>query len=103
MMRKLLVAVAMLHFSIPAAMAANITLKISNKTGVTINSITAAPKSGGATLSLTTAPIAAAAKPSITIAAGNDCVFTLTYTLASGKIIVLPDTDLCQTDQIMVE
>jgi hypothetical protein len=31
------------------------------------------------------------------------CVFTLAFTFASGKITTLPDTDLCQTEQIVVE
>jgi hypothetical protein len=31
------------------------------------------------------------------------CVFNLTITLASGKITTLPDTDLCQTEQIIVQ
>jgi hypothetical protein len=31
------------------------------------------------------------------------CVFNLAFTLASGKVSTLPDADLCQTDQIIVE
>ena len=36
-------------------------------------------------------------------AAEGDCVFNLTFTFASGKILERPDTDLCQTDGIMIE
>ena len=33
----------------------------------------------------------------------GDCVFTLTFTFASGTKLNRPDTDLCQADGIVVE
>jgi polyribonucleotide nucleotidyltransferase len=87
-----------------AASADSISLKISNKTGQAINTIVATPKSGGADISILTAAIAAAATSAITfIQPGTACVFTLTTTLGNGKVISNPDTDLCQTDMLVVQ
>jgi hypothetical protein len=103
-MRKLLPLIVISCFAFTPGHAAALTLKINNKSGQAINSIMATPKSGGADISLLATAIAAGATgtANFTPPAGA-CVFTVKYTLASGKIITLPDTDLCQTDQIMVE
>ena len=103
-MSKFLLCALNLALLATAAQAATLSLKLNNKTGVAINSISAAPKLGGATLSLIAAPVAAATQQMITVTpAGADCVFTLTYTLATGKKIIVPDTDICQADQIIVQ
>jgi hypothetical protein len=103
-MRKFVMLSAGLLLFSGSAFAAPISLKISNKTGVVINSITATPKSGGAVIAVTSSAIAAGAEPKVTLTpAGTDCVFTMAYVLASGKTITIPDTDLCQTDVIAVQ
>jgi len=102
-MRHLLIVIAF-TYSATAANAAAISLKINNKTGQAITSIIATPKSGGADITLTTTAIAAAATAPITFnQPGTACVFTLTTTLANAKFISNPDTDLCQTDMIVVQ
>jgi hypothetical protein len=104
-MRNTLLLIALVIAAATPANAAAITLKINNKTGAAITSIVATPKGGGADISLTATPIAEAITSpiSFTQPAGNPCVFTLTTTLSTAKIISNPDTDLCQTDMIVVQ
>jgi hypothetical protein len=84
--------------------ATTLSFKINNQTGQVINSILATPKLGGADIAITPTPIAAAATTNVNASpAGNACVFTLTTTLASSKVITNPDTDLCQTDMFVVQ
>jgi hypothetical protein len=103
-MRKALLFVALFIVGVTSADAASISLKISNKTGQAINTIVATPKSGGADISILSAAIAAAATSPVTFTQpGTACVFTLTTTLGNGKVISNPDTDLCQTDMLIVQ
>ncbi len=86
------------------AQAATISLTFNNKSGQAVNVVTATPKSGGDAQSLLPASLAAGAKSTISFASpGTACVFTLTYTLGNGKTTTVPDTDLCQTDQIIIQ
>jgi hypothetical protein len=103
-MRKIFLSVCAGTILCTAAHAANITLTFNNKSGQTVTAISATPKSGGVAQGLLAAALAAAAKSTITfLAPANTCVFNLSYTLANGKVTVLTDTDLCQTDQIIIE
>lgn len=50
------------------------------------------------------APIAAGDSGAVTIeAADGECIFKLTFTFASGKVFERADTDICQTDSIVIE
>jgi hypothetical protein len=103
-MRNALLFIALVIAGSTSATAASITLKINNKTGQAITSIVATPKLGGADIAITPVPIAAAATVNVTASpADNACVFTLTTTLSTAKIITNPDTDLCQTDMLVVQ
>lgn len=89
------------------ASAASLKLTLTNISGDQIAAITGKPanvESGAETENLITAPIAVAAKADVTIEAEDGvCVFDLQFTFASGQIQSRPDTDLCQTDQIIIE
>jgi len=102
--RNLVLSALAMAYGSTAASADTLNFKVSNKSSAAINSITAIPKGGTTSFTLTTAAIAAAATSPITFAApGGVCVFALTTTLASGRIIASPDTDLCQTDVLVVQ
>ncbi len=50
------------------------------------------------------APIAAGDSGAVTIdAADGECIFKLTFTFSSGKVLEREDTDICQTDSIVIE
>jgi hypothetical protein len=103
-MHKILVLATLFILGVSSVEAASITLKINNKTGQAINTIVATPKSGGAAISMLSAAIAAATIGPVSFAQpGTACVFTLTTTLGNGKVISNPDTDLCQTDMLVVQ
>jgi hypothetical protein len=104
-MRNALLILALLMAGTTIAQAAAITFKINNQTGQAITSIMATPKLGGPDIAITPTPIAvgAAAANVTTTTANNACVFTLTTTLTNAKIITNPDTDLCQTDMIVLQ
>lgn len=107
-MQKFLVSVALavplLVSGLTAAQADAITFNVSNKTGVGISTIVAAPKSGADPITLTTNAIAADTTSPVTFQpAEGDCVFTLTTTLDSGNTLSNPDTDLCQTDTLVIQ
>lgn len=107
-MHKFLVSVALavplLVTGLTAARADAITFNISNKTGAGITTIIAAPKSGADPITLTTGAIATDTTVPVTFQpADGDCVFTLTTTLDSGNTLSNPDTDLCQTDTIVLQ
>jgi len=103
--RRVLVLAALASvFGSTLASADTLSFKVNNKSGAAINSITAVPKAGTTSFALTTTAIAAAATSPIAFAApANTCVFALTTTLASGRVIASPDTDLCQTDVLVVQ
>ena len=87
------------------AWSANLKLTLTNMSGDQITAITGKPVNTEAdTENLIIAPIAVVAKADVTIEAEEGvCVFDLQFTFASGQIQSRPDTDFCQTDQIIVE
>ncbi len=88
----------------PLAEADTLKFKVNNKSGQAINVMSAVPKAGGTSITLTTGAIAATTTGSISFTApANTCVFALTTTLANGRVIASPDTDLCQTDMLIVQ
>ena len=90
--------------AVNCAAAASITLKFNNKSAAVLNSISITPKSGGGTQTILSTAVPANSTQSVTFnPTVNTCVFAVTYVFSSGKTIVIPDTDLCQTDQINVQ
>ena len=98
--------VLLLSLAASTAQAADPALSITNMSGEAITALTAAPKGSpeAASQNLLTAGIAAGATASVTIPAPDDtCVFDLAFTFASGQTTRHPDTDICQSDGIVVE
>jgi hypothetical protein len=103
--------VAILLLASPAwaanqALPTSYKLKLDNKSGEAITAITVTPKET-AELSLSNvlgSNIASGSTGEVTLpAALGDCLFTLSITFASGKIVKRQDTDICQTEAIIVE
>jgi hypothetical protein len=104
MMKQILILVSVGLLVLNAAHAANLSISINNKSGQVLTSVVATPQNGGAATNVISAPLAAAKQVSANLVLPTGvCVFTLVYSLANGKVVTLPDTDLCQTDQIIVE
>ncbi|MEP6828687.1 MAG: hypothetical protein ABJA10_11515, partial [Aestuariivirga sp.] len=81
-----------------------ITLKFNNKSAAALNSISITPKSGGSAQTILSPAVPTNGAQSVTFTPTvNTCVFAVTYVFSSGKTITIPDTDLCQTDQINVQ
>ena len=88
------------------AAAAPVTLTFTNMSGEAITAITATPKGEivETPANLLSSPIAAGEPLDLTLdLAEGQCVFNVTFTFASGAVNDRPDTDLCQTDGIVVE
>ena len=106
MRRALFLAAVSLSFLAAPVSAASLSLNFTNMSGDAINELTATSK-GTAEVSiqnLLAAPIATGEAGVATLeAAEGDCVFNLTFTFASGKMLERPDTDLCQSDAIVIE
>ena len=104
--RQLAVVVAMLASALAMneASASEIAIKLINKSGKALTAATATPNSGGSVQNLLSASLANgdSALASFT-SDGDSCVFALTYTFDDGATTNVPDTDLCQTDQITAE
>lgn len=84
--------------------ADTLNVRVRNMTGQVINSMSAVPKGGSAKVAVISSSLASTAIAPASFAVPSDtCVFVLTTTLASGRVIVSPDTDLCQTDVIVVQ
>ena len=101
-----IVFVASLFLAVASACAASLSIKFTNMSGDSIAALTATPK--GATVvstqNILASPIASGEFGEVAIEASeNACVFNLRFTFASGKTLERPDTDLCQTDSIVVE
>jgi hypothetical protein len=97
--------VAFLAVALPAS-AASLTVKFVNMSDDSITRLAATPKNlpGATTERIFEHPIANGDSGEAFFAAtAGDCVFTLTFTFASGKSLSRPDTDLCQTDRIVIE
>jgi hypothetical protein len=103
-MRKMLFGlVAAGAFAVPA-LADQINLDVINKTGQAIKTITAAPRAGGSAISLSADEIAADATSALTFdGPASTCVFTVSSTLVSGKVITLSDVFLCHTQSLVIQ
>jgi hypothetical protein len=89
-----------------SAHAASLTVKFTNMSGDSITQLTATLKDAAeaSTQSILESPIASGASGEASLEASeSDCLFTLTFTFASGKTLDRADTDLCQTDRIVIE
>ena len=105
MTKLLLLALLSLVAAAPAS-AASLALNLTNNSGDAINIVTATPKGATetSTQNVLASPIPNDEPGDAAIeAAEGTCVFDLTFTLASGKTISTPNTDICQTDTIVVE
>jgi hypothetical protein len=88
------------------AHAAILDFTLTNMSGETIDAMTATVKdtAEASLANLLSAPLGNGEPASISLeAAEGVCVFDLTFAFASGRILAMPDTDLCQTDGIVVE
>jgi hypothetical protein len=88
------------------ASATQLSVKYTNMSGDSITQLAATPKDAAeaTTQNILSSPIANGDSGEATFdATEGDCVFTLTFTFASGKTLDRPDTDLCQTDGIVIE
>jgi hypothetical protein len=106
MRRVLFFAAVSLSAAAAPVLAASLSLNFTNMSGDTINELIATSK-GAAEVSIQNilaAPIVNGESGVATLdAAEGNCVFNLTFTFASGKILERPDTDLCQSDTIVIE
>jgi hypothetical protein len=105
-MQKTCLVLAALAITVSPALAANLAVKFTNKSGDSISQLTATPKdaASASTQNILSGSIANGGIGQATItSADGDCVFTLTFTFGSGKTLNRADTDLCQTDGIVVE
>ncbi len=105
MLKSRLVVAALIAAVLPA-MAASLAIKFTNRSGESITQLSATPRDAASApaQNILTGPIANGATGQATITAPDGtCVFTLTFTSASGKTVNRPDTDLCQTDGIIIE
>ena len=105
-MKKQLFAALVLVMTATQARSAALTVTFTNLSGDAINSIAAIPKGAvdSEPVNLLQTPIPNGEPADISIQADDgQCVFDLNIAFASGKTLIRPDTDLCQTDGIMVE
>ena len=101
-----IVFVASLFLAVASACAASLSIKFTNMSGDSIETLTATSKDATemSVQNILASPIASGEIGEATIEASeNTCVFKLRFTFASGKTLERPDTDLCQTDSIVVE
>jgi hypothetical protein len=91
---------------ISTASATPVTVTFTNSSGDTIAAITATPKGGPAetTLNLLASAIASGELTDVQLdLIENQCVYDVVITFGSGTTDDRPDTDLCQTEGIVVE
>ncbi len=123
-----LLAALLLMYSTTSVSAASLTINFTNQSGDTINELALASKQSPEppaqdtsesseppvqdnpellepqVQNILAAPIAAGDSGAVTIeAADGECIFKLTFTFASGKVVERADTDICQADGIVVE
>ena len=95
-----------LFIGVLSAEAASLTLQLTNSSGDSVTAVTATPKSA-AELSgenLLARPIPVGESATINLETTDEaCIFDLSFTFASGKILNRPDTDLCQSDALIIE
>ena len=106
MLRNWALAFGILVYAGSSVSAANLSVKINNTSGDTISSLMVTPN-GVTEISsqnILVSPIASGETGEASLASDEAaCVFTLTFTFASGTTLDRPDTDLCQTDSIVIE
>jgi hypothetical protein len=99
--------IALTFGSLPAkAEDATLTFTITNRSGKDITALALTPMGSTEPTStnVLTASIANGQPGDITVTSiGGACVFELTFTFADQSTVNRPDSDLCQTDGIIVE
>ncbi len=87
------------------SVAEDYTFTLTNMAGDTIASVIAIDKDGTqAALSVLAEPLAPTQHAILTLSTANgECVYDLTFTFANSTQTFRPDTDICQTDTILVE
>jgi hypothetical protein len=86
--------------------AVTLSLNFTNMSGDTINELVVTSKGAeeASIVNILAAPVANGEGGSAALeAAEGECVFDLTFTFASGKVLARPDADLCQIDGIVIE
>ena len=99
-------AAVLIFFATAPASAASLSVNFTNMSGETINELAATPKGATevSTQNILSAPIANGdGSVALIEAADGECVFNLTFTFASGTTLERPDSDLCQSDGIVIE
>jgi len=103
-MQKIILALATLVSFAVAAFADDLSVEVTNKTSESIKAIAAVPRAGGAPIALSDAEIASGATSELSFEApASTCVFTVSSTLTSGKVITLPDVFLCHTPKLVIQ
>ena len=108
-MRKIIgcgLAFAILALPLEPANATPLKFKLINKSAEALSSFTLTIRGATPAANRLATALAAGAISSPPLnfdPGGTACVFDLTFTSASGKITNQPDTDLCQTEAIMVQ
>lgn len=101
-----IVVLQLLCFSAAFAEAKMRTVKLNNVSGDALTQVTATAEGSSepATQNLLAVSLATGDEGDIALeATDGDCLFTLSFTFASGKIVNRPDIDVCQTESIAVE
>jgi hypothetical protein len=104
--RLFLAAFPLFVFLAGTACAANLTIKLDNKSGEVLNSIAATAKGTNtiSTQNILSAPVPSGASGTASVTNTPDsCVYTLIFTFASGKSTTRPDMDICHTSNLVVE
>jgi hypothetical protein len=103
-MRKMLLGLIAAGAFVVPALADQMSLDVINKTGQAIKTITAVPRAGGSAINLSAEEIAVGATSTLTFdGPASTCVFTVSSTLASGKVITLSDVFLCHTQSLVIQ
>ena len=106
MRRVLFYAAVSLPLAVTSVPAASLSASFTNMSGDTINMLAVSPKEATevSIQNILAAPISNGESGTASLEADEgECVFNLTFTFASGKILERPDTDLCQSDGIVIE
>lgn len=88
------------------AWASTISLTLTNSAGEAVTSVTVVPRGAvdATPATLSGDPIPAGEISDVSFQTAEDqCVYDLTINFASGKVSVMPDTDICQTDGIVIQ
>ncbi len=100
----LLACLALVFGLVSPVSAATLSVKFKNQTAQSISAINITPKSGGPAQGILSSAIAAGATQAVQFTpAASDCVFVLSYVTGAGQTTSVPDTDLCQTEQVILQ